>query len=203
MTISRANAEAAITALVNGGTACLLNHEEFNDHLTEKHFSKQAAAEAARNSIPQGYFKRITPLTFTVFGDLYQSTMTQGKRNKVLAAANTATVRDFMNRPEKTPITVDMKFAAEKQDFCEIAWGVITSNARELHESTDHPERNFLAISPIPAGFYGRSIDRHGTKGRNLPQAVVVINAGVTSHPSLVTMYPVDNAYVASRPILA
>src|SRR3954452_905185 len=62
MAISRANAQAAITVLVGGGALNFSQLDEFNSHMTEKHFSKATAQATAQNGAPQSYFKRSTSI---------------------------------------------------------------------------------------------------------------------------------------------
>jgi hypothetical protein len=203
MPISKQRAETAIKALQGGGVTALTSLGDFNQHIVEKHFSKGTALAAAQaNAAPQGYFKRGTNVEIALYDDFRAKGVTRKDRLQAVTNAGYKSIAEVMMKKPANPFAARAKTAAAMTDWSEIAWGVINSTELTLHASTANAERNFMAIAPIPSGFYGRAIDQEGTKNRNVNKAIVVIDAGVTTCPQVVTIYPAGDAYVASRPEL-
>jgi hypothetical protein len=204
MAISKTRAESAITALLGSGAPEMFDKIRGNQHSMEKHFSKQTAYAAAQQTgYPQGYFKQVTNFVFKSSLDLTRSNLTEKTVQRALLAVNAKKRRDFGKMlGKKGEITIPQKSVAGKDSILDVIDGVIRSDTLQLRQNNDDPDTRFLAVSEMPPGFYGRSIDDEGDKAKDCDYAVVVVNATVTRNPQIVTVFPADFAYVNNRPLL-
>lgn len=205
MPISKKNAESAIKALSASGTGEMFERIRGNQHSMEKHFSKQTAYEHAQLSgYPQGYFKRIQMRVFTSVDDRNQTGLQPKTWQRAMDFVGAKKQRDFGRKlgSKGGEISIPEKSAASKDNILDLVGAVIDSQACELRQNNDHLDTRFIAVAPMPAGFYGRSIDDQGVKGKDCDYAVVVVNAASTSNPQIVTIFPANANYVGGRPLL-
>lgn len=203
MTIRKVQAEAAIKALIACKAAEMFDKIRGNQHSMEKHFSKKTAHEAAVSTgYPQGYFKRQKGVVFISSQDLQREGLSQKTYGKALAAVGAKKKADFGKKLGSRQITVIEKSPAGKDDILELVNAVISSDACELRENNVDAMTRFLAVAPIPRGFYGRSIDNQGQKATDCDKAVLVINALSTSNPQIVTIFPANDQYASACPLL-
>jgi hypothetical protein len=203
MPIRKLQAEAAIKALIACNAAEMFDKIRANQHSMEKHFSKGTAhAAAVSTGYPQGYFKRQKGVIFITSEDLQRPGLSAKTYEKALAAVGAKKKADFGRKLGRRQITVMEKSPASKDDILGLVDAVISSDACELRESHVDAMARFLAVAPIPRGFYGRSIDDEGEKARDCDKAVLVINALSTSNPQIVTIFPANDQYANACPLL-
>jgi hypothetical protein len=209
MAISKMNAEAAVKALNGCKAGEMFDKIKGNQHSMEKHFSKQSAQTGAVGGEPQGYFKRVKQVSFASKADLERTGIKEKTVERALAAVGADKARDFGKRlGRKGPISVPEKSAASKDDILGLVSSVLSSAACKLRRNNTNVETRFLAVSPMPDGFYGRAIDgdgvksKDGDKSKDCNNAVVVIDAGRASTPQIITIFPADDTYVNARPLL-
>jgi hypothetical protein len=204
MAISKSKAEGVIMALIACKASEMFEKIRGNQHSMEKHFSKQTAKAAASDAgYPQGYFKRVKNVVIKSSADLTRGGLKQKTIATALDLVGAKRQRDFGKKLGQGEIQVPEKSAASKDDILGLVDGVIRSSSCELRQSNDAPETRFLAVSPIPVGFYGRSIDAEGTKTKDCSLAVVVINAAATGNPQIVTIFPANTDYVGRCRLLS
>jgi hypothetical protein len=199
MAISLANAQAAVKALTSCKAGDMFDKIKGNQHTMEKHFSKQTAEAAAlQDGEPQGYFKRVATKTVT---SQNINAVSEKTRNKAFDLVKANKPAEFGKKLKGRELSVPEKSAASKDDILGIVSSVLSSGAFTLHENNKEPQTRFILVSPMPRGFYGRAIDQHGVK-EDCNHAVIVINAGSTSNPQIVTVFPSGDDYVNRRPLL-
>ncbi|MDX3977888.1 hypothetical protein [Shinella sp.] len=203
MTIKYSSAEAAIKALLSCNAGEMFEKIRGNQHSMEKHFSKQSAYEAAgQTGYPQGYFKRVANITIKSSDDLSRSNVFDKTVRAALLKVGAKKKAEFGKKLRGREIVVPQKSMAAKDDILGLVQQVIGSEHCELRENNTDPNTRFLAVSPIPDGFYGRAIDAGNVKSRDCTMAVVVINATSTTNPQIVTIFPASDQYVNGRPLL-
>jgi len=204
MTISKANAEAAVRALNGCKAGDMFDRIKGNQHSMEKHFSKQTAQAGAVGGDPQGYFKRVKEVSFASRQDLDRTGIKEKTVDRALDAVGAKRRAEFGKKlGRKGPIVIEETSAASKDDILGLVSSVLGSEDCELRRNKVQVETRFLAVSPMPDGFYGRAIDGGGNKSYDCDYAVVVIDAATASSPQIVTIFPADDTYVNGRPLLS
>lgn len=197
MTIRKTEAEAAVKALLASNAAEMFERIRGNQHSMEKHFSKKSAQiYAALTGYPQGYFKRQNTVLFTSPKDIQNDRLSQKTIGKAMAAVGAKKKAEFGKKLKRREIRVVEKTAADKSDILDLVNAILASDGCELRKSNADAETRFLAVSPVPRGYYGRSIDGQGTKGTDCDSAVLVISAQSASNPQIVTIFPANDQYV-------
>lgn len=203
MAITKADAQAAIKALIACNAGEMFGKIRGNQHSMEKHFSKGSAYKAAdETGYPQGYFKRGEHMRFDTKEDFQRKVISGKTRTAALLAVNARNPAEFEKKAGGETVIVTQKSAASKDDILGIVTAVIASRACELRKASSNDQTRFLAVSPMPRGFYGRSIDKDEKKAKDCDNAVVVINAQSTTNPQIVTIFPADNEYVGKHNLL-
>jgi hypothetical protein len=203
MTINKLDAEAAIKALNGGKAAEIFSLIQGNQHATEKHFSKASALEAAiKEGHPQGYFKRLTLVHFASKQDLGREGLSEKTKERALAEVKAKKPSEFGKKLGRREISIPERHAAQKDDIFRLIYAVIGSPTCELRENNVQADRRFLAVAPIPEGFYGRSINAQDQKATDCDKAVVIVDASHKINPKIVTIFPANNQYVNARPLL-
>ena len=199
MPISRIAAESAIRALIACNAGEMFDKIRGNQHSMEKHFSKQAAMAAADDN-PQGYFKRIKNISIASSADLNAYRETKIFR-KALDEVGAKKPSEFGKKLKRRTLVIPQKSAAQKDDILDLVTSVISAPDCELRENRTNQDTRFLAVSPVPDGFYGRSIDNQGNK-TTCGMAVVIVNAAATTNPQIVTIFPAGMDYVNRHRLL-
>jgi hypothetical protein len=204
MAISKTNAEAAVKALNACKAGEMFDKIRGNQHSMEKHFSKQSAQTGAVGGEPQGYFKRVKQVSFASKLDLERTGIKEKTVSRALDAVGAKKRAEFGKKlGRKGPISVQETSAASKDDILGLVSSVLSSADCELRRNNVNVETRFLAVSPMPDGFYGRAIDGDGDKSYDCDNAVVVIDAATASSPQIITIFPADDTYVNARPLLS
>ena len=209
MAISLKLAEAAVASVMTLKASDLFDMIAQNPHSFEKHFTKEDAQESAGQHA-QSYFKRIDETEVAGaadwkllsgnqklrLNDEYSINLTmEGGIKKLSKAIGSAKKQYGSLQAWKTG-------AIDKSDIFDIMRAVLSHDEVELRQSPDEPNSRFRAVSPMPDGYVGRSVDGNGAKTYAHTWALVVVSAPAGCNPQVITVYPVTPNYARRTSLL-
>ncbi len=214
MAISRQNAVAAVNAIKDLRITNLFTMVKENQHILEKHYSKDAALEAAQGGQPQGYFKKKTKLY--IDGGAAYGKLSVNKKAKIRKILNTnktkpsqigkpiGTYNQNAKKTNSDTLHLDVTSVIDNSIVLDIVTAVLNDKEHQLREANNpHKNNRFIVAAKIPEGYVGRSIDKNKKKDTdNVTHAVIVIQAALGSNPQIVTVFPANEQYTTRTPKL-